>query len=49
MGDVYIDEDTLKIKSISVKKSFLDDLIFGREFFDINEITLTEKGIVKRD
>lgn len=49
MGDVYIDEDTLKIKSISVKKSFLDDLIFGREFFDIDEITFTEKGIVKRD
>lgn len=49
MGDVYIDEDTLKIKSISVKQSFLDDLIFGREFFDIDEITFTEKGIVKRD
>lgn len=49
MGDIYIEPDTLKLKSVSVKRGFLDDLIYGRDFFDINEITLTEKGIVKRD
>ncbi len=49
MGDIYIEPDTLMIKSVSVKRGFLDDLIYGRDFFDINEITLTEKGIVKRD
>ena len=49
MGNVYIEPDTLSIKIVSVKRSFFDDLIFGREFFDIDEITLTEKGIVKRD
>jgi hypothetical protein len=39
----------LEFKSVSVKKSFLDDLIYGREFFDIDDITLTEKGIVKKE
>ncbi len=49
MGNVYIDPDTLMLKSVSVKRSFFDDLIFGRDFFDIDDISLTEKGIVKRD
>lgn len=49
IGDLYIDPETLSFKSVSVKKSFLDDLIYGREFFNIDEITLTEKGIVKKD
>lgn len=49
IGNLYIDPETLEFKSVSVKKSFLDDLIYGREFFDINDITLTEKGIVKKD
>ena len=49
MGDIYIEPHTLKIKSVSVKRGFLDDIIYGRDFFDIDDITLTEKGIVKRD
>ncbi len=49
MGDIYIDPSTLLIKSVSIKRGFLDDLIFGREFLDIDEITMTEKGIVKID
>lgn len=49
MGDIYIEPHTLSIKSVSVKRGFLDDLIYGRDFFDIDDITLTEKGIVKRD
>ena len=49
MGDIYFDPSTLLIKSVSIKRGFLDDLIYGREFLNIDEITMTEKGIVKID
>ena len=49
MGDVYFDPDPLELKSISVKKGFLDDLIFGREILDINDISVTDKGIIVRE
>ncbi len=49
MGDIYFDTDTLELRSVSVKKGFLDDLIYGREILDINDISLTDKGIIVRE
>lgn len=49
MGDIYFDPSTLQLKSVSIKRGFLDDLIYGREFVNIDEISITEKGIVNRD
>ncbi len=49
MGDIYFDPITLELKSVSIKKGFLDDLIYGREILDINEISLTDKGVIVRD
>ena len=49
MGDIYFDPSTLELKSVSIKKGFLDDLIYGREILDINEISLTDKGVIVRD
>lgn len=46
VGDMYFDPLTLKIESVSVKKGFLDDAIFGREIVDIKNISMTEKGLV---
>ena len=38
MGDIYIEPHTLAIKSVSVKRGFLDDLIYGRDYFDLDDI-----------
>ena len=46
VGDVYFDPISLKIESVSVKKGFVDDLIYGREIVDIKNVSMTEKGIV---
>ena len=46
VGDMYFDPLTLKIQSVSVKKGFLEDAIYGREVVDINNISMTEKGLI---
>ena len=46
VGDMYFDPVSLKIQSVSVKKGFLDDAIYGREVVDIKNISMTEKGLV---
>ena len=46
VGDMYFDPLTLKIQSVSVKKGFLDDALYGREIVDIKNISMTEKGLV---
>ncbi len=46
VGDFYIEAATMEILGVSVKQSFLDDLIFGREIVNIDNISLTDKGLV---
>ena len=46
VGDMYFDPVNLKIESVSIKKSFIDDLIYGRDVVDIKNISMTEKGLV---
>lgn len=49
IGDIYFEPDTLQLERISIKKSFFDDVVFGRETVDINEVTLSKKGIIKME
>ncbi len=44
LGDIFVDPENRKILSVSIKKGFIDDLIFGREIKDISDISLTNKG-----
>lgn len=46
VGDMYFDPVKLNIESVSVKKGFLDDLIYGRDVVDIKNISMTEKGLI---
>ncbi len=46
VGDMYFDPVSLKIESVSVKKGFIDDLIYGRDVVDIKNISMTEKGLI---
>ncbi len=46
VGEIYFDPATLKIESVSVKRGFIDDLIFGREILSADDVAITDKGIV---
>ncbi|MBE7092437.1 MAG: hypothetical protein E7365_04585 [Clostridiales bacterium] len=46
VGDIYFDPVKLKIDSVSVKKGFIDDMIYGRDIVDIKNISMTEKGLI---
>ena len=46
MGDFYFDPLNLELESVSIKKGFLDDLIYGRDIVDIKNISMTEKGLI---
>ncbi len=46
VGDIYFDPVKLEINSVSVKKGLLDDAIYGRDIIDINNISMTEKGLI---
>lgn len=46
VGDIYFDPSTLDISSVSVKRGFLDDLIFGRDIVDIHDISMTDRGLI---
>ncbi len=46
VGDIYIDTETRFIDSVSVKKGFIDDIVYGRESFDAKDISLTNKGLI---
>lgn len=46
VGDMYFNPVDLKLESVSVKKGFIDDLIYGRDIVDIKNISMTEKGLV---
>lgn len=46
VGDIYFNPVELNIESVSVKKGFLDDLIYGRDIVDIKNVSMTEKGLV---
>ena len=46
MGDMYFDHSTLKIESVSIKNGFLDDLIYGRDIVSVNDVSMTDKGII---
>lgn len=46
VGDFYFDPITFKLNSVSVKNGFLDDLIFGRDIIPINDVSVTNKGMV---
>jgi uncharacterized protein YrrD len=47
IGDIYFEPENLNLERISIKKSFFDDIIFGRETVDINDVTISKKGIIK--
>lgn len=48
-GDVYFEPGTFKLSAVSIKKGLIDDVLFGREIVDINDISLTNKGqIIKK-
>lgn len=49
IGDIYFEPETLNMERISIKKSFFDDIIFGRETVDINEVSISKKGIIKME
>ena len=51
VGDIYIDPETHRMHSVSVKQGLLDDLIFGRAVFEAKDISLTDKGqiIINKD
>ena len=49
IGDIYFEPESLKMEKISIKKSFFDDIIFGRETVDINEVSISKKGIIKME
>lgn len=49
IGDIYFDSDNLKISRISIKKSFFDDVIYGRETVDIDDVTISKKGVIKTE
>ncbi len=46
VGDMYFDPINLNLESVSIKKGFLDDVIYGRDIVDIKNISMTEKGLV---
>lgn len=46
MGDIYFDPITFELQSVTIKKSFLDDILYGREVVDIKDVSMTEKGLV---
>lgn len=46
VGDIYIDTETLFIRSVSAKKGLIDDIVYGRERYDAKDISLTNKGLI---
>ncbi|MBR2860327.1 MAG: hypothetical protein IKB86_00580 [Clostridia bacterium] len=46
VGDIYFNPVTLEILSVSVKKGFVDDLLFGRDIVSVQDISMTEKGLI---
>ncbi len=46
LGDIYFDPISLTIESVSIKKGFIDDIIFGRDIVSIKDISITDKGLI---
>jgi uncharacterized protein YrrD len=46
LGDIYFNPVDLTLESVSIKNGFIDDLIFGRDIVNIENISMTEKGLI---
>lgn len=48
IGEIYFDASNMQPKSLSIKKSFFEDVVFGREIVDIDQIIISKNGLIKR-
>ena len=46
VGEAYFDPATLKLQSVSIKRGLLDDLLYGRDIVDANNVSLSDQGVV---